>query len=166
MVSEWDFLGSQIPNPDPWDSDSDRDFLFWARSKNLENPEIPGIGIGILKSRKNSEKIPSAKSRRLGSRFENSEKFRVKNPENLKIPGIGIIFLSLGIFIPGLRDFFFGLEIFISGIYTKSPGFGIFLSSRYPREFLSPGSGLFSWDGISRQKASSAQVNAVGRDSS
>ena len=64
MVSEWDFLGSQIPNPDPWDSDSDRDFLFWARSKNLENPEIPGIGIGILKSRKNSEKIPSAKSRK------------------------------------------------------------------------------------------------------
>ena len=25
----------------------DRDFKFWAKSKNTENPEIPGIGIGI-----------------------------------------------------------------------------------------------------------------------
>ena len=25
----------------------DRDFLFWARSKNPETPEIPGIGIRI-----------------------------------------------------------------------------------------------------------------------
>ena len=39
----------------------DRDFLLWARSKN---PEIPGIGIGIWKSRKNPErKIPFRDSR-------------------------------------------------------------------------------------------------------
>ena len=37
------FSGSRIPIPGIWD----RDFLFWARSKNPENPEIPGIGIGI-----------------------------------------------------------------------------------------------------------------------
>ena len=30
-----------VPIPGIWD----RDFLFWARSKNPENPEIPGIGI-------------------------------------------------------------------------------------------------------------------------
>ena len=30
---------SQIPIP----GIRDRDFLFWARSKNPENPEIPGI---------------------------------------------------------------------------------------------------------------------------
>ena len=50
----------------------DQDFLFWAKSKNPENPEILGIGIGILKSLK----IP--------------KKSRVKNPENPEIPGIGI----------------------------------------------------------------------------
>ena len=38
----------EIPNPD-------RDFLFWARTKNRANPEIPGIGIEIRKSRINSE---------------------------------------------------------------------------------------------------------------
>ena len=38
-------------DPEPWlpiDSDPgirDRDFLFWARLKNPENPEIPRIGI-------------------------------------------------------------------------------------------------------------------------
>ena len=37
------FSGSRIPIP----GIRDRDFLFWARSKNTENPEIPGIGIGI-----------------------------------------------------------------------------------------------------------------------
>ena len=44
----------------------DRDFLFLARSKNPENPEI-------------------------GDRdFEIPKTFRVKNPESPKIPGIGI----------------------------------------------------------------------------
>ena len=28
-----------------WDLGSG--FLYWARSKNPENPEIPGIGIGV-----------------------------------------------------------------------------------------------------------------------
>ena len=37
------FPGSRIRIP----GIRDRDFLFWARSKNPENPEIPGIGIGI-----------------------------------------------------------------------------------------------------------------------
>ena len=43
----------------------DRDFLFLARSENLENPGIPGIDIEIWKAR--------------------------INPENPKIPGIGKI---------------------------------------------------------------------------
>ena len=34
-----------------------RDLLIWARSKNPENPEIPGIGIVIWKSRKNRENL-------------------------------------------------------------------------------------------------------------
>ena len=44
-----------------------------------KNPEIPGVGIGILTSLKNPEKIPSAiiskipKSRGSGSEFENLE---------------------------------------------------------------------------------------------
>ena len=65
-----------------------RDFLFWARSKNRENPEIPGIGIGILKPLKNPEKIPSAnflKSRYPGGcdrDFKSSKKSRVQNLEN------------------------------------------------------------------------------------
>ena len=37
---------------------SGRDFLFWARSNNPENPEIPGIGIGIWKSWIYPQKIP------------------------------------------------------------------------------------------------------------
>ena len=57
---------------------SEWDFLFWARSKN---PEIPRIGIGIWKSRKNPER---------------------KMP---KIHGIRDFFI-LEIFIPGIRAFF------------------------------------------------------------
>ena len=68
LAQGWDFL--EIPNA--------RDFLFWARLKNPENPEIPGIGIGIWKSRK----IP--------------KKSRVKNPENPEIPGSGFCFRGMG----------------------------------------------------------------------
>ena len=71
----------------------DRDFLLLARSKNLENPKIPGIGIGVFK-------IP--KFQISGSGFGNLEKarenpknipkkFRVENPKNSK-SGIGIYF--------------------------------------------------------------------------
>ena len=42
-------------DPESWSgSFRDRD-LFWAKSKNPENPEIPGIGIGISKLIKNPE---------------------------------------------------------------------------------------------------------------
>ena len=64
-------------------------FLFLAWSKNPGNPEIPGIGIEICKSRK----VPSEKSRKYrgtGSGFEDLKKSRLHNPENAKIPGIGI----------------------------------------------------------------------------
>ena len=56
---------SQIPIP----GILDRDFLIWARSKNPENSEIPGIRILISKPRK-------------------SGKSRVRNPKNPGIPGI------------------------------------------------------------------------------
>ena len=50
--------------------------------------------------------------------------------------------------------------------FGKSPGFGIFFESRdfYPREsgFLCPGFGIFSLDGISRQKANSAIPQNLG----
>ena len=39
----------------------DRDFLFRARSKDVENPEIPGIKNGILKPLQNPEEILSTK---------------------------------------------------------------------------------------------------------
>ena len=87
----------------------DRNFLFWARSKNpeilgigieiwksrvknLENSEIPGIEIGLWKPRKISESeiTKISKTRGFGSGFENPEenfekipeKFRVENPGN------------------------------------------------------------------------------------
>ena len=69
LAQGWDFL--EIPNA--------RDFLFWARLKNPENPEIPGIGIGILKSRK----IPEEKSRKSQNSGDRDFKSS-KNPE--KIP--------------------------------------------------------------------------------
>ena len=45
-----------IPNPYP----RDRNFKVWARSKNLGNPGISGIGVGVRKH----QKIPNAKSRK------------------------------------------------------------------------------------------------------
>ena len=68
-----------------------RVLLFWARSKNPENPEIPGIGIGILKPLKRPEcKIPKIpKSRGSGSRKRSkipSEKSR--KSQNRDIPEI------------------------------------------------------------------------------
>ena len=104
-----------------------------------------GFYIGILnfeQERKISEisaEIP--KSRGWESGFENpgdrdrdmkiSKKSRPENTENSKIPGVGIYCKILGI-----RDFF---EIFT---FAMSSGYFI---------------GLFSWDGISQQKASSDQ---------
>ena len=35
LASGWNFLGSRIPIP----GIRNREFLFWARSKNPENPE-------------------------------------------------------------------------------------------------------------------------------
>ena len=135
-----------------------RDFLFWAKSKNPdnpgitigiwksrkknpENPEIPEIGIGILKPLKNPEKIPSAKSR------------KSQNPGDRDS-------FSLGIFIPEIRNFFQSRDFYpghsgffsISGfyprdfrkipeIYAKFPGFGIFYlrdnpGILYPQDFF------------------------------
>ena len=105
---------SQIPIP----GIRDRDFLFWARSsrksrnpgnrdldlkiskksrvQNPVNPEIPGIGIWISKSRKNRDKIPGQKSRKSQNSVDRNFFFR-------DIPGIRD-FLSLGIFIRGISS--------------------------------------------------------------
>ena len=67
-------------------------------------------------------------------------------------------FISVEIFIPGIRDFNPGDSGFflISGFYPQDLcEIRDFLSSWYPGNFLSPGSGFFSWYGISRQKATS-----------
>ena len=86
-------------------------FLFWARSKNPENPEIPEIGIGIWKYRKVLRE-KSRKSQNPGDRdLKTSEKFWVFT-----------IFWLLGFF----RDF-----LKIPGIFRKSAGFGIFLVSGF-----------------------------------
>ena len=62
-----------------------RDFSFWARSKNLENPEIPGVKIGIWKALKKPEgkKIPNPRDKNLGD--ENPE--IKKNPESQGFSG-------------------------------------------------------------------------------
>ena len=109
LAPGWDFFRdseSRIPIPGilGWV------FSFWARSKNHENPEIPGIGIGKWKPQKNPEKS------------------REQNPGYPKIPEIGIWILKS-------RKNFWPL--------------------RYTEDFLSRGSGFFSWDEISRQKANS-----------
>ena len=55
LASDGIFSGSRIPIL----GFRNRDFLFWAGSKNPENPDIPGIAIKIWKYRKNPEwKIP------------------------------------------------------------------------------------------------------------
>ena len=68
---------------------------------------------------------------------------------------------GFGIFIPGVRNFlvsgflppgfgfFLNFGIFIPGIFAKSPEFGIFIF----------GIGIFSRDGISRQKATSENIH-------
>ena len=68
----------------------DRDFLLWARSKNPENPKIPGIGIFYFGLDRKIPKIP--KSLGSGSGFENPEKFQVKNPENPEISDQDLFF--------------------------------------------------------------------------
>ena len=154
MTSGWDFFGigiffwarsekSRKPR-NPGDRDRDLKIPRKSGEKNSENPDIPGIGIGILKPLKNPE-------------TQNPEKYRVQNLENPEIPGIMIeiwksgkkffdfrdfsgfsenhrdfrqilgirdfcslgIFFSLGIFIPGIRDFF-SLGIFIPGLRNFS----------------------------------------------
>ena len=78
-------------------------FLFWARSENLENPEIPGNE--IWKSRKNPVN--------LGVRD-----WDLKNPKKSgENPGIrdffGILYVrdNLGIFYPRDRDFYVRWDI-------------------------------------------------------
>ena len=127
---------SRIPNPDPESLISgiqDRNFLFWARSKNFENPEIPGIG--IFKPPKNPEEICSVKSQKSrGSRseFENPDQILSRKSRN-----------------------------FIPWIFAESPGYMLnprdsgFFNFGIPKGFFISGIGIFSWDGISRQKATS-----------
>ena len=125
--------------------DRDRDFLFWLDRKIL--------------------KIP--KSRGSGSGFENPEESRVKIPkfwvftvfwpsgfsENPRDSGY---FLSLGVFILGIW-ILLNFGIFIYYIIAKSPAFiQNPRNSGFFRDFLPSGSGFFSWDGITRQKANSA----------
>ena len=123
-----------------------RDFLLLTWSKI---PKIPGSGSEF----ENPEKFPSDKSRK--SRNPRNRDRDIKTSKNLeskiskisksrgsrsKIPGdlkIGIFSLSLGIFIP---------EIFWASGFL-SPGSGIF----YLQDI--PGIGIFSFDEISRQKA-------------
>ena len=68
-------LSAKSQNP----GDEDRDFSFLAISKNPRNPKIPGIGIGIWKSRKDPEcQIPKSRTlgsglKSRGSGFENNE---------------------------------------------------------------------------------------------
>ena len=111
----------------------DRDFVFRVRSKNPEIPPIPGIGIGIWKSRKNPE---------------------VKSPENPEIPGIGIYFFLISgfsspgfsKFIPGIRD-----RDFLFWARSKNPenseipgiGIGIWKSRKNPEDPAIPGIGIY-----------------------
>ena len=121
-----------------------------------------------------------SKSLRSGSGAENPENPEWKISKIPKSPGSGFIlnfwnfqrkfdkslknlgflrfsehrdfFLSLGIFIAGIRDFL-SLGIFIPGTLTKSPDLCQISGIFYLRDI--PGSGFFSWDGISRQEANS-----------
>ena len=126
LASGWDFFG--IPNRDFY-SELDRkirksrypgnwDQHLKSRKKNPDNPEIPGIVIGILKPLKN---------RGSGLGFENPE---------WKSSVFGI-FHNFGIFIPRFSAKSPGFGIFWD-----------FLPSGYPVNFSSPCSGLFSvgWD--------------------
>ena len=72
--------------------DWDRDLKI-TNKKKRENPEIPGIGVGILKGRNNPEQIPRAKSRNPG---DQDRDFKI--PKNPEIPGIRIGILHLGFF--------------------------------------------------------------------
>ena len=117
-------------------------FLFRARLKNPEYPEILWFEIGIWKSRKNPEwKIAiTPKSPGSGFIFSGYPEALVWNYCNvvfttfwaseffrdfLQIPGIRD-FLSLMIFIPGFRDFFESRDFYPvdSGFFTF--GIGIF----------------------------------------
>ena len=113
---------SRIPIP----GIRDRGFLFWARSKNLENPKKKPER-KILRIPKKSQK----KNRR------NPKKSRKKNPKNRKMPEIGI-----GIIKP--RKNLGGISVGISRSdgaqeLKKTRDSGFFLVSG----FLSPGFGIF-----------------------
>ena len=134
------FSGFLIPNPDPGD------FLFWARSKSPGNS-------GFLRFSGHRDFFGIFwKISGIWDFFESRDfsKFRDFHPRNFRE-------------IPRIRDFSkfrdFNPRDFskIPGIYGKSPGFGIFSPSGYLGDFLSPGSGFFQWDGISRQKANSCK---------
>ena len=139
LASRWDFFGigifnfkldRKIPKISKfWGSRSGFENPARFRVRNPENPKILGIGIGIWKPRNTSKKSHAQKP---------------ENPE---------IFLHFGIFSPGFSQNFRNLwklpEIFIHRLWD-------FLSLGYPEDFPSPGSGFFSWDGMSRQKATSS----------
>ena len=80
------------------------------KSKNPENLENPGVGIGIIKPLKTPEKIPSKKYRKSQNPGLEiwSRDFYLRDSGFFKsrdfIPGIRDFF-SLGIFIPRIRDF-------------------------------------------------------------
>ena len=96
--------------------------------------------------------------------FSKIPRFRAQNRKKKFIPNSSLFLRS-----PDYRIFFgifakfMGLEIFSIGTSRISfiPGIGIF--NGIFRAFLCPGSGFFSWDGISRQKATSCQVKKFSK---
>ena len=128
----------------------DRDFLFWARSKNHQNPEIPGIGIfnfGL------DRKI--TKSRKITKIF---------------IPGIFIF--GIGIFISGIRDFLSSGSGFSESrdVYPRDSrffNFGIFICGIWDfylrnRDCLSPGTGFFVGCDIPTKKLKKKETERGG----
>ena len=147
MASCWDFFGIR-----------NRDFLFKARSKNPGNPEIPGIGIGIRKSRKNRdrkipkipkfpgigilkrlknpEKIPSAKSRKFRNPGDRDWDLKIpiksrKNPKKSRVKNPEN--LGIRIYFSLFRDFYPRDSRKIPGIRDY---FGIFYLRDIPEIFL------------------------------
>ena len=93
----------------------DWDFLFWARSKNPENPEK------ISKENlENPEKIPEEKSRKSRNPGVRDRDFQTSK-KSREILGFHD-FLTIGIFRAFLK---------IPGIFGKAPEFGIVLIQRF-----------------------------------
>ena len=101
----------------------------------------------------------SQKSRNPGDRDQD---LKVRRNPGRKIRD----FSNLGILIPGIRDFYPRGFRKIPGVYSKSLGFlssgfgffsGFFAFGIY-RGFFIPWIRIFSWDGISQQKANSGYL--------